>query len=100
MLDIQYIRDNPNLVEEKSKQKGYDVNTSKLLELDKSRRETIKELSQIQSEHNLLTNNFKSRKPDSDEIEKAKQYKDQAKKLEEELKGISENLDKLLKNIP
>ena len=39
MLDIQFIRENPELVAEKSKQKGYDVDITQLLGFDKERRE-------------------------------------------------------------
>ena len=34
MLDIQFIRDNPELVAEKSKHKGYDVDIQQLLGFD------------------------------------------------------------------
>ena len=38
MLDIQFIRDNPKLVEKKSEEKGYSVNVGELLKLDADRR--------------------------------------------------------------
>jgi seryl-tRNA synthetase len=38
MLDIQFIRDNPDLVSEKSIQKGYVVDIPQLLELDGQRK--------------------------------------------------------------
>ena len=41
MLDIQFIRDNPELVAEKSKQKGYDVDITQLLGFDRERRELL-----------------------------------------------------------
>jgi seryl-tRNA synthetase len=34
MIDIQFVRDNPELVTQKSKQKGYEVDIKRLLELD------------------------------------------------------------------
>ena len=39
MLDIQLIRDNPEQVAEKSRQKGYEVDVQQLLGFDKERRE-------------------------------------------------------------
>jgi len=41
MLDIKFIRQNPKLVSEKSKQKGYSVDIDKLLKVDQQRRELI-----------------------------------------------------------
>jgi seryl-tRNA synthetase len=38
MLDIQFIRDNAQLVQEKSKQKGYDVDITSFLKLDNERK--------------------------------------------------------------
>ena len=38
MIDIQYIRDNPEIVKEKSKQKGYPVDIDELLRLDIERK--------------------------------------------------------------
>ena len=38
MLDIQFIRDNPEVVKTKSAQKGYDIDVQALLELDRQRR--------------------------------------------------------------
>jgi seryl-tRNA synthetase len=39
MLDIRYIRENPDRVAEFSKQKGYDIDVSTLLQLDEQRRD-------------------------------------------------------------
>ena len=38
MLDIQYIRDNPESVSQKAAHKGYPVDVPQLLELDAERR--------------------------------------------------------------
>ena len=47
MLDIQFIRDNPETVETKSKLKGYNVDVQKLLELDTQRRVLLGELERL-----------------------------------------------------
>lgn len=41
MLDIRFIRENADLVAEKSKQKGYDVDIRRLLYVDKTRRQIL-----------------------------------------------------------
>lgn len=50
MLDIQFIRDNPELVKEKSKQKGYDIDINELLELDTRRRKMVTEAEKFRAE--------------------------------------------------
>ncbi|OGD96958.1 serine--tRNA ligase [Candidatus Curtissbacteria bacterium RIFCSPLOWO2_01_FULL_38_11b] len=49
MLDIKFIRENPKLVEEKSKQKGYPVDVTKLLKVDEDRRRLIEEVDKLRS---------------------------------------------------
>lgn len=49
MLDIKFIRENPDLVKEKSKQKGYDMDVDKLLKVDEERRKLIEEVDQLRS---------------------------------------------------
>ena len=50
MLDIQFIRENKDLVTEKSKQKGYDVDIDKLLELDEDRLRRIRVVEDLRNE--------------------------------------------------
>ena len=52
MLDIQYIRDNPELVQEKASQKKYNVDISKLLELDAKRRELLTQVEDVRQQRN------------------------------------------------
>ncbi|MGZ6005353.1 MAG: serine--tRNA ligase, partial [Candidatus Saccharimonadales bacterium] len=52
MLDIQFIRDNADLVRQKSKQKGYEVDIDKLLALDSRRRELISQAEELRAQLN------------------------------------------------
>jgi seryl-tRNA synthetase len=47
MLDIKFIRENPQLVTEKSKQKGYDVDVDQLLGFDKKRSELLQQVEEL-----------------------------------------------------
>ena len=49
MIDIQFIRDNPDLVQEKAKQKGYDIGVKHLLELDLKRKSILENLESARS---------------------------------------------------
>ncbi len=100
MLDIQFIRDNPKLVEEKSKQKGYDVNVGDLLLLDERRRKLLTDAEKLRAERNELSSIAKGGKPTSEQIEKGKKLKEDLAKLDDELVPIEVEYDKLLKSVP
>jgi seryl-tRNA synthetase len=68
MIDIQFVRDNPELVAQKSKQKGYEVDIKRLLELDIKRRsdsDTAEELRRRRNEH---TKELKQQPPSEEQI--------------------------------
>lgn len=102
MLDIQFIRDNPQFVAEKSKQKGYDVDVSKLLELDAERRELLTEVEGLRQQRNELADRLKQAagKPDQADIDTGKQIKVELSKREGYLREAEENFSQLLKQVP
>jgi seryl-tRNA synthetase len=99
MLDIRFIRENPDLVTEKSKQKGYDVDVKHLLELDKKRRAQLGEIEKIRSQRNEIAGQ-KGGKPSIEEIEKGRQLREMLTRLEEDLKPLDEEFIKLYRAIP
>lgn len=100
MLDIQFIRDNSELVAKKSKQKGYDVDIEQLLGFDKERRELNRQVEDLRRERNELTAATKGQKPDDEQIKKGKQLKDKLAKLEHQLSAIEKEFVELLKQVP
>lgn len=100
MLDIQFIRDNPELVEEKSKQKGYKVDVSKLLEVDKDRKETLNLLESARAERNEHSNSLKNGKPSQEQIKKGIELKEAVLSLEKKLQPLEAEYIEKLKLIP
>lgn len=100
MLDIRFIRDNPDLVAEKSKQKGYDVDVRKLLSVDDNRRKLIAEVEKVRAERNELADKLKTGKPNSADIKKGKELKEKLAQLEARLGPVEEEFIKLLKAVP
>jgi seryl-tRNA synthetase len=100
MLDIQLIRDNPDLVAEKSKQKGYTVDTQRIVELDKERRELVTQVEQLRAQRNELTTAIKGARPSPEQIEQGKALKDKISELEVKLTPIDEELMKLMQQVP
>lgn len=100
MLDIQYIRDNPELVAEKSKQKGYDIDVRHLLELDTERRTRLTQVEELRSRRNALSNSLKAGKPTPEQIEEGKGLKEEIARLEAEIGPMEEQYLTLLKSVP
>lgn len=59
MLDIQFVRENPQLVQEKSKQKGYEIDIQQLLGFDTKRRELQQQIDQLRRERNRIAESMK-----------------------------------------
>jgi len=100
MLDIQYIRDNKALVEEKSAQKGYLVNLKKLLDVDQKRRELQGRVDELRQQRNVLADSAKGKQPAVEDLSTGKQLKVQLVTLEADLKHIDEEYLELLKTVP
>ncbi len=100
MLDIQYIRDNPELVAEKSKQKGYDVDVTQLLGFDRERRDLQTQVDQLRQERNEIASSMKGGKPSDELVAKGREIKDKLADLEHQLAAIDEEFITLLKTVP
>ena len=100
MLDIQFIRENPDLVAIKSKQKGYEVNVAELLKLDTERRGQLTQLEELRARRNSLSNEMKGRKPSDDQVAVGKHLREKVASSEQELKKIESSYDQLLRSVP
>jgi seryl-tRNA synthetase len=100
MLDIQFIRDNPELVAEKSKQKGYDVDIRQLLGFDVERRELLVEVEALRRQRNELTQQTKGHKPSDEQITTGRELRDKITDLEHKLAVIDKEFQTLLFGIP
>ena len=100
MLDIQFIRDNRELVAEKSHQKGYDVAIDQLLELDAERRTRQTQIDELRQRRNALAAEFKNQKPSQEQLETGRKLKDELSQREEELAAIDAKYVAVLKKVP
>lgn len=79
MIDIQVIRDNPELVQTKTEQKGYQVDIQSLLALDAERRELQQTVDGLRQRRNENADKMKAGagqgKPDQTLIDEGKQIK-------------------------
>lgn len=100
MLDIQFIRDNPDLVAEKSKQKGYEVDVPQLLELDEKRRGLLTQIDELRAQRNALAEQLKDQKPNDEQIAQGRQLKEQLSQMEADLTQIEQKYEPLLRAVP
>ncbi len=100
MLDIQFIRDNAELVKEKSKQKGYEVGVDHLLELDSKRRELIQQTDDLRAKLNKAAEDFKKQPPSEAQRSDLKNIKKQLSDLETQQEQVEKEYVSILKTVP
>jgi seryl-tRNA synthetase len=100
MLDIQFIRDNPELVAEKSQQKGYKVDVAELLKLDEQRRHIVTQVEALRAQRNEFAAQLKQGRPTPEQIQQGKALKEKVAALEDQLKPLEEKYGTLLRAVP
>lgn len=100
MLDIRFIRENAQLVEEKAEQKGFKVDIKHLLQLDDDRRKLLTEIETVRAERNKLAEQLRDKKPAQKEVIQGQGLKKKLKKLELELEPVEKDYETLLKAVP
>ncbi len=100
MIDIQIIRDNPELVAEKSRQKGYEVDITQLLGFDTERRELQGKVEELRRERNEIAASMQGQKPSDEQVAKGRDIKDQLGSLEHQLNAIDQEFTTLLQRVP
>ncbi|MGE5041871.1 MAG: serine--tRNA ligase [Candidatus Levyibacteriota bacterium] len=92
MLDLKFIRENPEVVKQDAQKKGVDVDVEKVLELDKKYRELNTQVQELQAKRNIAA---KDRN-----IEEGKRIKEELDGLESSLKIVKLELEQELLKIP
>jgi seryl-tRNA synthetase len=100
MLDIRYIRENAEKVQQNTKDKGYNINISKLLEIDSKRRKLLARADELRAKRNENTVKTKGVRPTDEMIVEGKNIKDQLVDLESQTKQINNDYLTMLNSIP
>jgi seryl-tRNA synthetase len=100
MLDIQFIRDNPDVVQQAAANKGVEVSVNELLELDRQRRDLIGRTGEIRAARNDLSARSKNSRPTEDMIQVGKELKLELASKEEQLAEFETRYRTLLKQLP
>ena len=94
MLDIKFIRNNPEVVRKAIQNKNIDLDLDKLLALDSRRRELIESSETVKAEQNK-----KSKGPQFN-VEELKSLKEKFKVMEHELTCVEEEFSQLMLQVP
>ena len=104
MLDIKFIRQNPNLIKEALNKRGYSFNLDSFLSLDEKRREIMTKLEEAQAARNEIGREvkvlLKEKKDPKPKIEEGKRIKKKLTDLDENFKELNTNFLKSLDRIP
>lgn len=102
MLDINFIRENVDIVKEGARKKGVDVDVDKLLELTEARKKLRQEIDEKRAEQNSMNDTIA--KADGTEreklIEKMRTVKESYVGLEEEFKKLTGEWERLMLAVP
>ncbi len=100
MIDIQYVRENPDRVTEFSMQKGDVVDVVRLLALDEERRSIQRDTEVKRQERNQLISAGKGKRPSDEQIQKGRYLREEIDALEAKLRGTEDEYSRLLNQIP
>ncbi|PIZ87717.1 serine--tRNA ligase [Candidatus Nomurabacteria bacterium CG_4_10_14_0_2_um_filter_30_12] len=103
MLDIKFIRDNKDIVQEGAKRKRVEIDIEKLLVLDDERIKQLKEVEDLRSEVNKVSQDIARNQDQALKIqliEEMRIVKEDIKQKEEKLKVTMEEWQKMMLLIP
>jgi len=100
MIDIQLIRDNPELVKQKSAQKQVDVDVELLLRLDSEHKDLLQQTEKLRQRRNEISSQMKGGKPEQSLVDEGKQVKVELADREEILRRSKSELQAKLSKIP
>ncbi|MCL2096024.1 MAG: serine--tRNA ligase [Oscillospiraceae bacterium] len=103
MLDINFIRENPEIIKKASQDKNMPVDVDSLLRLDFNLRELIKETDSIRAERNNLSKIIPAEKDPAEKEKLAgrvKELKNRLAELESLMRAVKEEFDNLMLRVP
>ena len=97
MLDIKFIRDNPELIKDAVRKKGVKFDVDQLLVVDERRRHVLQELEAKRAKQNVGSRGGPKAPT---ELETLKKLKEEIKIIEEEIGHVQKEFDELMLQAP
>ncbi len=100
MLDIRYIRENAEKVQQNAKDKGYTVDVAKLLDADESRRTLGQQADELREKRNALSSQLQGGRTSEEVIAEVKGIKETLAQIEEVYAAADKTYSDLLNSLP
>ncbi len=104
MLDVKFIRDNPDVVRRAMQLKGDEANLDRLLELDNNRRVMLKDVEELKHRRNVVSKEIGNRKAKGGEagekVAEMRQVADRIREMDDKLRLLNEEMEQILLHIP
>lgn len=104
MLDIKFVRNNPDQVKAALEKRGNAVFQDKFLQLEEDRRRKLFDVEQLKNRRNVVSEEIGRLKKSGEEAEdlviEMRQVSQTIKQMDEEIKGIDEQLEYTMLTIP
>ena len=104
MLELKFIRENPDLLKEAIRKRNLELDLTNLIALDTKRRRALSELEELRAKKNIaneeISRLLKEKKDPQEKIASMKAIAGQIDKLEEELKNLEPVINRILLSIP
>jgi len=102
MLDIRYIRENPDLIKEGARKKRMNVDIDRLLEIDENRRKMLQESESLKAEKNTAGQEIArlTGEKKSEAIARMKRVTERIKSIDSRLEPIVKEFNDLMLQVP
>ena len=100
MLDIRFIRENADAVQQNARHKNYSVDIAQLLKLDDERRELSQNADELRERRNANAASMKGGKPEQAAIDEGKAIKVELADIEEKLGALEASVLSIQKTVP
>lgn len=99
MLDIKFIRENPEVVKKAAENKGYKVDIDRLICVDEKRRELLGKIEELRTHQNVISAT-KGARPTEKQINESKKIKAQIEEIAPELEKVESEFNGLMLQVP
>ena len=104
MLDIKYIRENPEIVKEGIKNKNEKDTVDEILALDKDRRDLLQKAEELKAQRNKVSQEIgklkKAGENAADVMAEMKNVSDEIKELDNQIREVEEKLNEMMLWVP
>lgn len=102
MLDIRFIREHPDLVQEGARKKRIDIDIQELLALDEQRRSLTGKVEQLKAQRNAMSKEIPTLQGEARQaaIAQMKQVADESRALEGPLRQVEAAFESLMLRVP